>query len=299
MIGRRLGLAALILVAFGVAAVAAAAWRPLAALASVQQVLWSLGGAEERRTVVLGASLRWLEAGDGPPMVLVHGLRGDSGNWERVLPPLARRGFRVAAPDLPGYGGSESPPRPASMDGQARRLALWLEEWAGGEPAVLVGNSMGGWLVLRVALARPELVSRLVLVDSAGLLFTPPPSRVLMARRPADMGENLSRLFHRPPFPAVLLKGALARREPRVSLELLGDMSSGRVLVQDLLGALDRPTLVLWGAGDSIIPKEVGERLARGIPGARLAVLEGSGHVPMFETPAAFLEALDGFLARR
>jgi pimeloyl-ACP methyl ester carboxylesterase len=293
---RRLALAALALLLALLSVGAAVAWRPLAALATAQRVLWALRGAVEREALVEGRRIRWLEAGEGPPLVLVHGLRGDAGNWERVLAPLARGGHRVAALDLPGYGGSASPPRPASMDEQVRRLTAWLEQWAHGEPAVLVGNSMGGWLALRVALARPELVSRLVLLDSAGLSFLPPPSRVLLARRSEDMKENLALLFREPPFPAGPMRGALALREPRMSLELLADMSSGRVLVEDLLGALRRPVLVVWGRQDGVIPVSVGERLAAGIPGARLVVLEGSGHVPMFETPGAFLEAVEGFL---
>jgi pimeloyl-ACP methyl ester carboxylesterase len=158
---------------------------------------------------------------------------------------------------------------------------------------------MGGWIALRLALAHPERVSGLVLVDSAGLLFRPPPTRVLVARREVDLAENLELLFHRAPRVPRTLRRALARREPVVSLDLLASMVSRRDLVSDLLSSLDRPTLVIWGGSDRIIPPEVGEELARGIPGSSLVVLENAGHIPMFEAPRPFVDTVSGFLRGR
>jgi pimeloyl-ACP methyl ester carboxylesterase len=272
------------------------ALRPLAAVRVGSRLLWAVTGVADRTAEIRGDRLHWIEAGEGPGVVLLHGLRGEAGVWSRVLPPLARRGWRVAAPDLPGYGSSATGDLPVTLAGEVDQVTAWLEHWSPGQPIALVGNSMGGWLALRLALAYPERVFALALVDSAGLVFDPPPSHLLVARRREDLEANLPMIFqHPPPVPGVLLN-ALARRDPRVSLDLLADMRSGRNQVEDLLGAITVPTQVLWGREDRLIPLGVGRDLADRIPGARLVVLDGAGHLPMFDRPKVFVETLGSFL---
>src|ERR671932_1977557 len=121
---------------------------------------------EERHIEVEGHEVRYLTAGEGPPLVLLHGVGTSSGEWSWVLPDLARN-HRVYTIDLPGYDGSYEPPdySPAYT---AQFVSSFLDA-VGVERAVVVGNSFGGLVALRLALSEPERVSALVLVDSAGL----------------------------------------------------------------------------------------------------------------------------------
>ena len=122
---------------------------------------------EERRIEVDGLSTRYLEAGEGPPLVLLHALGESAVDWRWVLPALART-HRVYAPDLPGFGGSGKPAAGYSSAFFARFVAAYLDA-LGVERAVVAGNSLGGLAVLRLALSEPERVGALALIDSAGL----------------------------------------------------------------------------------------------------------------------------------
>src|SRR5437763_5744229 len=122
---------------------------------------------EERRLQVKGGRVRYLTGGEGPPLVLVHGLGGSAWNWTELAPLLARR-HRVLVPDLPGHGGSSALPAVSGLEPYADRVAL-VAEREGMLPAPVVGHSLGGMVVLRMALRRPEDVPALVLAAAAGL----------------------------------------------------------------------------------------------------------------------------------
>jgi pimeloyl-ACP methyl ester carboxylesterase len=120
-------------------------------------------GFEERFAEARGCRLRYLVAGEGEPLLLVHGLGGAAANW-LALAPMLLPGRRVLVPDLPGHGGSAPLPAAPSLNAYADRLALLLEE-----PAGVVGHSLGGAISIRLAIRRPELVSALVLAGAAGI----------------------------------------------------------------------------------------------------------------------------------
>lgn len=122
---------------------------------------------EERRIEVDGLSTRYLEAGEGPPLVLLHALGESALNWRWVLPDLSRT-HRVYAPDFPGFGGSGKPAADYSPDFFARFVAAFLDALGVGR-AALAGNSLGGLVALRLALSDPQRVGSLALIDSAGL----------------------------------------------------------------------------------------------------------------------------------
>src|SRR5580765_8323798 len=121
-----------------------------------------LPGFTARYCDVRGARLRVFEAGEGPLVVLLHGLSGAASNWLAVAPPLAARA-RVVVPELPGHGASSALPAPVpTLDAYAERVAGALDG-----PAVVAGHSLGGLVALRLALLRPRLVRGLVLAGSA------------------------------------------------------------------------------------------------------------------------------------
>src|ERR687896_1947420 len=124
-------------------------------------------GFAERRAAVKGVRLRWFVGGEGPPIVLVHGLGGAASNWIELAPALAHD-RRVLVPDLPGHGGSSPLPAAPNLEPFADRLGLVLEREQA-SPAVVVGHSLGCVVALRLAMRRPDLVRGLVLVSAAGI----------------------------------------------------------------------------------------------------------------------------------
>src|SRR2546429_2394695 len=111
--------------------------------------------------------MRYFIGGAGPPLLLVHGLGGAASNWTELAPLLARR-HRLLVPDLPGHGGSSALPAVSGLEPYADRVAL-VAEREGMLPAPVVGHSLGGMVVLRLALRRPDAVSAVVLAAAAGL----------------------------------------------------------------------------------------------------------------------------------
>src|SRR5438094_6559669 len=126
-----------------------------------------LPGLEERFAEVKGVQMRYFVGGDGPPLILVHGLGGAAANWTELVPLLASR-HRLLVPDLPGHGGSTALPAVAGLEPFADRVAL-LAERERMLPAPVVGHSLGGMVVLRMALRQPDAVPALVLAAAAGL----------------------------------------------------------------------------------------------------------------------------------
>ena len=232
---------------------------------------------EERRIEVGGLPTRYLEAGAGEPLVLLHALGESASDWRWVLPALART-HRVYAPDLPGFGGSAKPQTdysPAFFG----RFAAGLLDALGLERAAVLGNSLGGLTALRLALSEPARVGSLILVDSAGLgrsatyalrSLTAPgygelaiawawsKAQLLFAHpqlAPAPWTAEQYRLAQQPGF----LEAALAALRAQL------DLGGQREVLLDRLPQLRMPTLVVWGARQGVSPLP-GAR--RGLPSA-------------------------------
>jgi pimeloyl-ACP methyl ester carboxylesterase len=246
--------------------------------------------------------LHYLEAGSGPPLVLVHGLASNATqDWGRLIPPLGRR-FRVYAPDLPGFGASE---RPATADYsipmQVEAVRAFMEA-KGIRRARVAGISMGGWIVSRLAGEHPESVERLVVVDAAGMRPERPdiPADVLL---PSDE-EGVRRLVaavrnNAPAPPSFVARDILERRlqEEWIVRRALESMRDGDDWLNGTLRRADMPVLVVWGKQDRLIPVAYAAGLAAEFPRAELVVLDGCGHVPMADCPEAFDRVLLAFLA--
>lgn len=136
---------------------------------------------EWHTTEVGDARVRWLEAGDGDPLVFLHGWGMTPRSYTRAVTPLCRAGIRVVAPALPGFGGSTGPPpNRISMDEYADRVAAFLDALDLGRPAFVMGHSLGGGIAIRLASRRPDLVRSLTLLNSVG----GSPGRTGMAPKP-------------------------------------------------------------------------------------------------------------------
>lgn len=300
----------------GAAETTGAAGRGAVAVA-MRRLLSVVGAdAEAREIDVGGTRVHFLDAGAGPAVVLVHGASGGGANWYGVLGRLAA-GYRVLAPDLPGFGLSAPIETRAPLGCQvADLLAGWLDA-VGVERCHLGGTSFGGLVALRMAQRVPDRVRRLALIDAAGLgrevpfvarlVGVPPFGRLLLrstrwgtrwqlrnvltAGRPlaADIEAALADYLWR--SAAVADVPGLARAYRR----FCGLRGQREVLADDELRAVNQPTLVVWGDEDRFFPPTHAERAAALIPDARLLRVPGAGHSPNWEAPGVVADALATF----
>ncbi len=240
------------------------------------------------------AEFRWTEAGAGLPVLCLHGLFGTSEHWETTLEDLAP-GCRAMALTLPIF---ETPPDDLSVTG----LRAYVEAFLDAErvpPAVLVGNSLGGHVALDLALHAPERVRALVLSGSSGLLeksFT----RGVPRRPSADfVREKMTEVFHDPAMVTTERVEAvrdIVNRRSYALRALQVSRSARRYNLEDRLGEIRCPTLLVWGTEDRITPRSAAIRFLEGIPFATLRLVPECGHAPMLEHPQAFTRALEEFL---
>ena len=258
----------------------------------------------------VSGSLHYRVGGAGPPLLLVHGLAGSSGNWCEVLPQLVER-YRVIAVDLPGHGRSGAMPRGATTVDFASSVAAVLEAERVGD-ALVAGHSFGGLVALRLAQRRPELVRGLLLASPAGIgSSTRAAQAVVLATttvRPARLVAGFRHRFaerawyrravFRPWFVSDAL--ALSSRATHGLLEAhrqhADTKTAGRALIADdprtELTPLHCPVLVLWGARDLQLPLDDAFAYARRLR-AQLRLVADCGHLVIVERPHAVVDALD------
>jgi pimeloyl-ACP methyl ester carboxylesterase len=273
---------------------------------------------------IAGSQAHWLAAGSGEPVLLVHGLGNNALVWRRVMGGLAR-GHHVVAPDLPGFGHSSPVQTRDPLATYAEFVAELIRRIGRGVPAALVGNSTGGAVALRVALTRPELVSRLVLVDPAGvgqgvpswwrlvrfeplvralsavpLALTPRPVlewvigqayRRMTFAEPAHASDRSVRLFA-----AGLNSRERIHRFLRNAHDVVDAFERD---VQSLERPLPVPVLAVWGREDRLVPLHDALVLLERIGGLEVRIIDGCGHSPQLERPEAFLDAVGEFLSTR
>jgi len=272
-----------------------------------------------RHVSLHGHDVGYRMAGQGPAIVLIHGMAGSSLTWREVMPLLARS-YTVIAPDLLGHGESAKPVGDYSLGAHASGLRDLIVGALGIEKATLVGQSLGGGVAMQLAYQHPEMCERLVVVGSGGLgrevswtlrLLTLPGAEYLLPvlfpsflRAP---GDRLGKFFR-----------ARGIRAPHVSemwsaYASLTETENRRAFVRTLravidpggqaVSALDRlylaaavPTLIVWGALDGIIPVEHARAAHALLPGSRLEIFEGAGHFVHVEQPLKFAAVLANFI---
>jgi len=253
-------------------------------------------------------TLRYVDAGSGTPVILLHGLASSLYSWRYVLAPIAAAGFRVIAFDNKGFGFSDKPPAGYSNTDYVRVLIQLMDSLKISD-AVLVGSSMGGAIAADAALAYPHRVRGLVLIDAAGL---------------AVRGPWLLRLLHSSLTPAlialrgrwitsVILKSTYADPHKVTGTDIdqyyapLASREFGTALREVLrefrfddlrgrLGGIEIPSLVIWGDEDPWIPRAVGVEFARALTRVAFAPVAQAGHLPQEEQPATVTHLLLEFL---
>jgi pimeloyl-ACP methyl ester carboxylesterase len=269
-------------------------------------------GLEPRFDTVEGLRVRYVRAGDGPAVVLLHGFASSIYTWKDVLPGLARS-RSVVALDLPGFGESD---RPSDLSFESYpRIVLGLMDHLGIAQATLVGNSMGGALATVVAGQTPGRVRGLVLIDAAGFNLEESERPFLVRLAGSRIGGRLAdrlpvrgkllrvglhQIFHDPALITEeryneYLAPLLRPGSTQAILSLLHSRTLEPRLVVELAGKVKAPTLVLWGREDRWIPVEQADRFVAAISGARKVVFEDCGHMPQEERPADVLRWLQEF----
>lgn len=266
-----------------------------------------------------GLSIRYFQTGrEGLPLVLFHGTGESALDWSWVLPKLGEK-YRVYAPDFPGAGESAKPIQEYSINFFTQFAADFLDAIAL-ERAVVVGNSLGGLVALRIALARPVQTTALVLIDSTGLGeavspflssltlpvvgeiavagCTTPPGAVMRSRSRAALQfahpeqipiewyaeqEHLAQNFG---FLQATLSSLRAQLYP----------TQQRFVMVNALPQLHMPTLLMWGEHDLIFPKAQAEAAVRRLQKGHLTIIPDCGHIAPLEQPDRFVTALDEFL---
>jgi pimeloyl-ACP methyl ester carboxylesterase len=271
-------------------------------------------GFEARELEHGGTVLRYLVGGDGPPLVLVHGLGGAATNWLLVAPELAR-GRRVIVPELPGHGGSGPLPEAPSLDPFADAVVAVLEEEQA-LPAPWVGHSLGGAVALRAAVRRPDAVTGVVLAAAAGIssstrggeltvawigrlqperLVRPYRGRVARSRRGRTLAFGWWGVADPAGFDPAMAEAFIAGTGGHTDTR-----SAGAALVSSDprpdLDRVDCPCLCLWGGSDNWVPLTDGMEYARRLR-APLRVIADCGHLLIGERPDAVVAAVRSFLS--
>lgn len=259
--------------------------------------------AADKYATVYGAKIHYLEAGSGPVVILLHGLGGDTSNWAPTIGALAQK-YRVIVPDQIGFGKSDKPLMNYRVGTLVDFLAGFYKELKI-DRAALVGNSLGGWTAAAFALAHPEKVDRLVLVDAAGFkLEANIDPRTFDPLNPStrdDVRKILSMVFYNKAFTGDAAVDAMfARRIAAGDGYTIGRFIDSVVRGYDMLdgklSALKHQTLIIWGREDLLTPIAMGERFKREIPNSQLVVFEKCGHVPQLEKASEFNAAVLKFL---
>jgi pimeloyl-ACP methyl ester carboxylesterase len=262
-----------------------------------------------RYVTVNGSRIRVVDQGTGPVVVLIHGLAASMYSWRHQIQPLADAGFRVIAFDNRGFGLSDKPARGYSNQDYVDLLFTLMDSLSVGD-AVLVGHSMGGAIAAEAALAHPDRVRGLVLVDAAGLAVRFP--FMLRAARWPLVGWLVDRLRGRAAT-ARILRATYARgnrvtekdvdqyyapvAQPGFARALRGVFREFRFDdLRNRLGMIVVPTLVIWGAEDRLIPFSVGQTMVAELSRGALVRLPDAGHAAPEEQPEAFNRSLLAFL---
>lgn len=253
-----------------------------------------------------GRAIAYRAAGDGPPLVLLHGIGSGSASWEAQLDGLSPR-YRVIAWDTPGYGGSDPLPGERPSSAAYGEAVADLLDGLGLKKVHLLGHSLGGLIAAAFSARHPEMLSSVTLSDAAGgYLNSPEDIRVgrlkarieaMTALGPAEVARRRAREVLSPSASEETYEKVF-RVQSRLRPD--GYVQAARMLHNsDILADAAKigvPALVMYGSEDTVTPEAIGREIAAAIAGARYVTLEGLGHASYVEGPETFNAALTGFL---
>jgi pimeloyl-ACP methyl ester carboxylesterase len=264
----------------------------------------TLANAQTSKEItVFGQKIHYVEAGSGPTVILLHGLGGSTQSWQFNVAALAEK-YHVVVPDQIGFGKSDKP----LVNYRIRTYVDFLDQFCkqlGIERASLVGNSMGGWIATAFTAAFPDRVDKLVLVDAAG--HAPPKdldTRSFYGLNPTTregMKVLVAKVFYNKLFltDAAIdqaITARLAAGDGYTINSITESIIRGEDFLDDAVKTVKRPTLIIWGRQDGLVPVSEGEQFNKDIAGSKFVVFDQCGHMPQIEKPAEFNAAILKFL---
>ena len=268
---------------------------------------------QEKSVTIFGAKIRYLEAGDAakPTVILLHGLGGSAENWHfnaaitNILPLAAN--YHVIAPDQVGFGKSDKPLIKYRVGTYVDFLDKFMAELKI-EKASLVGNSMGGWVAGLMAIKYPNRVEKIVLADAAGII----PANVntdeiyqLNNSTRDEIRANMKRIFANPALQNnealvdQFLTARVSANDGYTINSLIESIRRKEDFLNDRLGEIKKPTLIIWGKQDGLLPLADATTFNKGIAGSQLIIFDNCGHAPQFEKALDFNKTVLEFLGAK
>lgn len=251
--------------------------------------------------VAVGAhSLAYDQQGDGPAVVVIHGIGGHKEDWTGLAAVLAEK-HRVYTIDLLGFGASSKTGETITIADQVAAIVALLDA-EGVAKADVLGNSLGGWVAATLAADHPERVGQLVLVDAAGFkaMFEGEPPVNFYPINDVEMRNLLDHVRHDPAArTGVAVAEALAASMASEDVKAAAAVGKGMYMserLEDVGHRIMVPTLVIWGAEDRLFPAGIADLVTAHIKGARKVLIPNASHFPQLDNPMAFNAAVVGFL---
>lgn len=254
----------------------------------------------EKTAVVYGQNIRYFEAGQGPAVILLHGLGSVKEVWLPTFGLLSAK-YHVYAIDQLGFGHSDKPLIEYKISTWVDFLQAFMQSQNIAK-ATLIGNSLGGWIATEFAVQHPEMVEKLVLVDSAGLASQ---GSITVNLNPATVAETralLEAVFYdkkmvTDQFVLQVFTNHMRNNDGYTIQRTMAGVAQQPQFEDDKLNSIHAPTLVVSGREDELVSVSRAEKLHKGITGSKFVVFDHCGHVPQIEKPDEFNRAVLDFLA--
>jgi pimeloyl-ACP methyl ester carboxylesterase len=255
----------------------------------------------EKDATVFSFKLHYREAGEGPAVILLHGLGGDGSRWISTMAALASE-FRVIAPDQIGFGQSDKP----LVNYSHAMLEEFLVEFMKAievPKASLLGHSMGAYVSIYAAVHHPQMVDRLILVDGGGLEYKPRPPHIIQIQNGTTLAETreyFDLMFYDKKFitDQMVRENLIRRLHAGYTIDKMQEARAKGIgtVTSEQAARIIAPTLILWGKHDRLLDPSDAQALSRVIPGSRAVLIEEAGHIPQVEKPELFNQLVRDFL---
>ena len=262
----------------------------------------------DKSVIVFGAKINYVETGDAtkPTVIFLHGLGGSVANWQMNTAAFAQN-YRVIAIDQVGFGKSDKP----TLKYRVATFVDFLDKFMSElkiEKASLVGNSMGGWVAAMMAIKYPNRVEKIVLADAAGIVpasFSNEQIYQLNNSTRDEIRSNMKLIFANPllqnneALVDTFMTARVTAGDGGTINSIIDSIKRKEDFLNDRLGEIKKPTLIIWGKQDGLLPIADATTFNKGIVGSELVLFDQCGHVPQFEKAADFNKAVLEFLGKK
>lgn len=262
----------------------------------------------DKSVIVFGAKINYVETGDAtkPTVIFLHGLGGSVANWQTNTAAFAQN-YHVIAIDQVGFGKSDKP----NLKYRVGTFVDFLDKFMAElkiEKASLVGNSMGGWVAAIMAIKYPNRVEKIVLADAAGIVpanFATEQVYQLNNSTRDEIRSNMKLIFANPllqnneALVDTFMTARVTAGDGGTINSIIESIKRKEDFLNDRLGEIKKPTLIIWGKQDGLLPIADATTFNKGIVGSELVLFDQCGHVPQFEKAADFNKAVFDFLSKK